>query len=149
MNVRYLDNLHRAFSLQASAQAESPALVMGMQGEITFAILINDANISRYLMSVGVGRGDVVGIFIPALLAMRRCWPALRSAHPMSIWMTKTAGSFAHNSQTSQPRLLVADGPVSEKVEQACAVDGSHSLCSRNFPLAPLRHRRFHYVSMG
>ena len=123
----YLDNLQRAFSLQASAHAESPALVMGRREEVTYAALnLRSDYLARYLSSAGVGRGDVVGIFhskkVDGYAVMLAC---LKIGAPyVNLDDENPPDRLRKILQTSQPRLLVADGPVPESTAQACSLDG-------------------------
>jgi D-alanine--poly(phosphoribitol) ligase subunit 1 len=127
MTFPYLDNLHRAFACQASANAESPALVMGPREKVTYAALGQRSDyLACYLSSIGVGRGDVVGIFhskkVDGYAVMLAC---LKIGAPyVNLDDDNPPDRLRRILETSQPRVLVADGPVPQNAAHACASVG-------------------------
>ena len=127
MKIPYLDHLHRVFALQASAHSADPALVMGARERISFAELNERCeHLTRWLLSAGVRRGAVVGIFnskhVDGYAVMLAC---LKIGAPyVNLDDENPPDRLRKILQTSQPCLLVADGPVPENITQAVAADG-------------------------
>ena len=127
MSTHYLDHLHRAFELQANLYPNGPALVMDARERITFAALNERCeHFVRCLLGVGVRRGGVVGIFnskrVDGYAVMLAC---LKIGAPyVNLDDENPPERLRKILQTSQPCLLVADGPVSGDIAWAVAADG-------------------------
>ena len=140
MTFPYLDNLHRAFSFQVSANAESPALVLGLREKVTYTALNQRSDyFARYLLSIGVARGDVVGIFhsktVDGYAVMLAC---LKIGAPyVNLDDENPPDRLRKILAISQPRLLVADGGVPESTAQACAANGLAPIDLSGLPAAP------------
>ena len=127
MTSSYFDNLGRVFALISSSYRGAPALVMGAEERITFAELDRRSDfLALCLRGAGINRGDVVGIFhfksVDGYAAMLAC---LKIGAPYVNLDDENPPDRLHKIlQTSQPRLLVADGLVSENTARACASEG-------------------------
>ncbi|NLV56539.1 MAG: LLM class flavin-dependent oxidoreductase [Acidimicrobiales bacterium] len=117
--------IHEQIAAQADATPDAPALVF--EGStLTYRELDERASrLAHHLRSLGVGRGDLVGVHVPRSLELVVAVVATHRAGAAYVPLDPTypRDRVAHMITDSGCRVIVTDGPVAPPAEAPAVVD--------------------------
>jgi acyl-CoA synthetase (AMP-forming)/AMP-acid ligase II len=117
---------------EAGARADQPAMVDGPSGRIlTFgALKASIDGLAAGLAARGIGKGDVVGLYLPNLPEYAVLFHGVCSAGATNTTVNPlyTAGELAHQLTDSGARMLVTVPPFLENARLACHEAGVEDL---------------------